>query len=198
MASSQGFWTSVANASDPKRKFRFLVTIGSMPDGATWYSKSINKPTVTIAEATHKFLNHTFHYPGSVTWNEITATLVDPVSPDAAVNLSRIIKESGYHPPVDVNDTTTISKSTAVAALQSVVISQINSGGAPMETWTLVNAFITEVDYGGELSYDGDDLAEISVKFRYDWASIETFHKADSGPSGAPGKNRYWMPGQSG
>ena len=193
--SSQGFWTTVANASDPKRKFRFLVTIGSMPDGATWYSKSVSKPTVNVAEASHKFLNHTFYYTGGVTWDPVNITLVDPVSPDASANLSRILLESGYKPPTDINDTTTISKSAAVSAVQSVVIQQINSTGTPVETWTLNNAFITKVDYGGELSYGEDELANLTVTFRYDWASIETFFGADDGPNRSGGSKRYWVPG---
>ena len=196
MASSQGFWTS-AQLADPKRKFRFLVTIGSMPDGATWYAKSVDKPVISIANEAHQFLNHTFYYPGSVTWNEVSAVLVDPVSPDAAANLTRIVLESGYHPPVDVNDTTTISKSRAVAALQAVVISQIDSDGSPVETWSLNNAFITDVNYGGNLSYGDDALAEVTVKFRYDWASIETAYKAEPGPLGHPASNRFWVPGQT-
>ncbi len=196
MASSQGFWTS-AQQADPKRKFRFLVTIGSMPDGATWYSKSVEKPKITINNESHKFLNHTFYYPGGITWNPVTVTLVDPVSPDASANLSRIIYESGYHPPVDVNDTTTISKSRAVAALQAVVISQIDSDGVPLETWTLNNAFITEVGYGGSLAYGDDNLSDVTVQFRYDWASIETAYQAEPGPLGHPASNRFWVPGQS-
>jgi len=195
--SSQGFWTTVASAADPKRKFRFLVTIGSMPDGATWYSKSVTKPSVEVNSVEHVYLNHTFYYPGGVTWGPVSITLVDPVSPDASANLSRILLESGYKPPSDINDTTTISKSSAVSALQSVVIQQINSTGTPVETWTLHNAFITKVDYGGDLSYGDDELAELTVDFRYDWASIETFYKADDGPNKSGGSKRYWVPGTS-
>ena len=196
MAKSQGFWTS-AQQADPKRKFRFLVTVGSMPDGATWYAKSVDKPTITVNAASHQFLNHTFYYPGNVTWNAVNLTLVDPVSPDASANLSRILLESGYHPPVNVNDTTTVSKSRSVASLQAVVISQIDSDGVPLETWTLNNAFITEVNYGGSLSYGEDALAEVTVQFRYDWASIETAYQADPGPLGHPASNRFFALGQS-
>jgi len=207
MSSTAGFWTSAAVS--PKRKFRFLVRIGSMPNGATWYAKSVDKPAVTVGTTDHKFLNHTFYYPGNVTWNEITVELVDPVSPDASINLSRILFDSGYVPPTDVNSTTTISKSEAVDAVQSVVIEQIDSNGDPLERWTLTNPFVTNVDYGGKLSYGEEGLATVSVKFRYDWASIETFlpgtagtgaNKADPGPgteNTAPGLNKYWGPGQS-
>jgi hypothetical protein len=192
--SNAGFWTSTLVS--PKRKFRFLVTIGNMPNGATWYAKSATKPAITVSATPHLFLNHTFHYPGKVEWNEITVVLVDPVSPDASANLSRIILESGYHPPSDVNDTSTISKSNAVAALGGVAIQQIDAEGVPVETWTLNNAFIKEVAYGGDLAYGEDALAEVTVKLQYDWASIETFYAAEAGVS-TEGTNRYWVPGQS-
>jgi len=190
-----GFWTSTDVS--PKRKFRFLLTMGNMPNGATWYTKSVTKPKVTINSVDHKFLNHTFKYPGSVTWNDVTVTLVDPVSPDAAANLSRIIRESGYRPPVDVNDTTTISKKNAVEALGPVVITQIDSEGLPVETWTLNNAFIQDVNYGGDLNYATDELTDITIVFKYDWASIETTNPSEAGPILGEAKNRYWMPGQS-
>ena len=57
-----------------------------MPDGATWYAKSVTKPEVTIGTSEHQFLNHTFYYPGNVKWNLVTVELVDPVSPDAVAN----------------------------------------------------------------------------------------------------------------
>ena len=192
---ASGFWTS--SDVSPKRKFRFLLTIGSMPNGATWYTKSVGKPTLTIGSSPHKFLNHTFKYPGGVTWNDVSATLVDPVSPDASANLSRIIRESGYRPPVDVNDTTTISKKNAVAALGTVVITQIDSEGRAVEIWTLNNAWISDVSYGSDLSYDAEDLTDLTIKFTYDWASIETANAAEAGPVLGEASNRYWVPGQS-
>ena len=204
MSSTAGFWTSAAVS--PKRNFRFLVRIGSMPNGATWYSKSVTKPQVNVNPSTHEFLNHTFYYPGKVTWNEITIELVDPVSPDASINLSRILFDSGYRPPTDVNDNTTISKKEAVDALQSIVIEQIDAAGDPIERWTLTNPFLTEVNYGGKLEYGSEGLTTVSLKCRYDWASIETFkpgganNKADPGPGSenpAPGLNKYWGPGQN-
>lgn len=204
MANSAGFWTS--SQVSPKRNFRFLVRIGSMPDGATWYAKSVTKPSVTVNASTHEFLNHTFYYPGKVTWNEVTIELVDPVSPDASINLTRILFDSGYVPPTSVNDVTTISKREAVDAVQSVVIEQIDSDGQVIERWTLTNAFITSVDFGGTLKYGEEGLTSLSAKFRYDWAAIETFlpgggaNKASPGPGSedpAPGLNKYWGPGQS-
>jgi hypothetical protein len=69
-----------AGSKDPKRKFRFKVEFETLGGGnVLWYAKTIGKPSMTIsADTTHKFLGHTFKYPGSVTWEDIELTLVDP------------------------------------------------------------------------------------------------------------------------
>ena len=161
---------------DPKRKFRFTVEfqgIQAAQGGAMlWYAKTAAKPSFQIAEATHKFLNHTFYYPGSVTWQDIGITLVDPVEPDMAATLSDIVVQSGYTPPTDSTSLSTMSKAKAAGALGTVIITQIDSDGNPLETWTLWNSWIKEVKYG-DLGYDGDDLTEMTVTLKYDWARIE-------------------------
>ena len=162
---------------DPKRKFRFTVEfqgIQAAQGGAMlWYTKTAAKPSFQVAEATHKFLNHTFYYPGSVTWQDISITLVDPVDPDMAATLSDIVVQSGYTPPTDSTSLSTMSKAKAAGALGTVIITQIDSDGNPLETWTLWNSWIKEVKYG-DLGYDGDDLTEMTVALKYDWARVET------------------------
>jgi len=77
-----GFWTTSVS-KDPKRNFRWLVIFPNMPHGATWYAKKMVQPKFSLEEAKHNYLNHTFYYPGRVTWETITCTLVDPVTPHA-------------------------------------------------------------------------------------------------------------------
>lgn len=169
---------------DPKRKFRFTVEfqgIQAAQGGAMlWYAKTATKPSFQIAAAEHKYLNHTFYYPGSVTWQDVTVTLVDPVDPDMAATLSDIVVQSGYSPPADANDLVTMSKAKAAGALGTVIVTQIDAEGATLEQWTLWNSFITEVKYG-DLEYGGDDLTELSVTLKYDWARLKTEH--DTGAS---------------
>jgi len=94
------FWSTDFRADttlkDPKRKFRFTVSftgIQAAQGGAVlWYAKTVSKPSFQIASSEHKYLNHTFYYPGSVTWQDITLTLVDPVEPDMAATLSDIVR----------------------------------------------------------------------------------------------------------
>ena len=182
------FWTD-STGQDPKRNYRFLVTIGNMPDGATWYAKSATKPAFEITEAQHSFLNHNFYYPGRVQWQPVEVVLVDPVSPDALGNILSIIQGAGYKPPANFNETTTISKSTAVSSMGGVVIQVIQADGSILESWTLNGAFITNVSYDG-LAYDNDDISTISLSFRYDWADCVTANPA-TGVSGGPANDFF-------
>ena len=193
------FWTD-AQFEDPKRAYRFLVDIGRMPNGATWYAKSCKKPEITISTIEHNFLNHKFYYPGRAEWAEVTVTLVDPVSPDAAINTAALIRAGGYNPPKNVNDAATISKQASVAAMGSVRISQINSEGQAVETWTLWKPFITGVTYG-DLDYSSDDMTEITMTIRYDWAIIQTEKSSETGAKRPDGKdvdgNVFFNPGEN-
>ena len=180
---------------DPKRKFRFTVEfqgIQSAQGGAMlWYAKTAAKPSFQIASAEHKYLNHTFYYPGSVTWQDVAITLVDPVNPDMAATLSDIVVLSGYSPPVDSTDLATMTKAKAAGALGTVIVSVIDGDGNTLEKWTLWNAWITEVKYG-DLEYGGDDLTEMSVTLKYDWARLQTENTEGSVTVANTGANEFF------
>lgn len=174
------FWTSVSKTdNDPKRNFRWKIEIGGMVDGVdvaggvVWWAKKVTKPNFTIQESKHNFLNHTFYWPGRTEWQPISMTLVDPVSPNAVAQTSRIIAASGYKIPGDGNMLETMSKGKASAELGRVVITQVDHTGEPIETWTLQNPFFKTVKFG-ELDYENDELTQIELELRYDWAVCET------------------------
>lgn len=191
--SNHGFWTRPL--IDPKRNYRFLVNIPNMPNGATWFAKGVKKPKINVSETPHAYLNHTFKYPGRVTWDDVTVTLVDPVEPNAAAHLAAVIQASGYVIPGNYTHVTTISKKKATSMLGGIQIIQLNESitgvasgdgadpdGSPfpppestdneVEKWTLQNAWIKDIDFG-ELSYESDDLTEISLTLAYDWATMD-------------------------
>lgn len=174
------FWgtdLSSNTSGDPKRKFRWKVQIGNIGDGTgvIWYAKTVTKPEMTVGDLEHKFFGHTFKFPGSVTWNDLEITLVDPVSPDAAKQTLSIMHEAGYRFPEagyqnpDAGGLTSISKDKAVDALKPFIISQLDAEGEVIERWELHNPFLTKVGFG-DLSYDADELSEISLSVKYDWA----------------------------
>ena len=163
---------------DPKRKFRFIVQItGIGTDGGTlWYAKTATKPSFQIGAAEHSYLNHKFYYPGGVTWQDVSITLVDPVDPNIGMSLASIVEQSGYNPPgatFSPGDLATISKGKAVSSLGQVTITQLDGEGRGIENWTLWNAFITELKFG-DLEYGSDDILELSITLKYDWARVDT------------------------
>jgi len=174
------FWTDSLlgrDRLDPKRAYRFIVELNNYDSGATWYAKSVTKPSISVTDTAHTYLNHKFYYPGRVEWSEISVELVDPVSPDAAAETFAILESAGYHIPTstvqEAGDLTTMSKTRAVNALGGVTIKQVDSDGVALETWTLVNPFIKSVNLG-DLSYENDALTSISLGIRYDYAHCQT------------------------
>jgi len=173
---NDGFWTQ--STTNPKRKYRFQVelnggaTIGSsLGTGVLWFAKTVTKPEITVNTAEAQYLSHKFYYPGTVEWNEVSLTLIDPVAPDAAQGTLDLLTRMGYLGPKEAGDADpqTISKRQAF----EVVITQIDADGNPQETWTLKNAILIKLGFG-DLDYASEDLSEIEMSFRYDWATCET------------------------
>jgi len=189
------FWTAYDGKEDkdPKRSYRWVlqitqlgaamggdVTHGSGNDtSVVWYAKKCDKPTFSLSESEHKYLMHTFYFPGKITWNEITATIVDPADPDAVSGLSEMMENSGYKIPIRpaapgtaANPLLeTVGKSKASVALGAVNLFQIDSDGAVVEHWRLNQAWIKEVKPSA-LDYDSEDLSTIDIVLRYDWAQL--------------------------
>ena len=199
------FWTAEKGAlgKDPKRGFRFKVTMTTISDpthgSIIWWAKTVDKPSFETSVTEHDYLNHKFKFPAKTTWNPVTMKMVDPTSPDMVATFSALITAAGYHPPTNADDQTSMSKALATLAVGDVVISQIDAMGKTLEEWTLHNAFITKVTYGN-LDYSSEDLTEVEVEFVYDWAELRvktdgSVHKAESGAGNAqaPIKKEFWV-----
>jgi hypothetical protein len=189
------FWTPTQQGvtKDPKRQFKWLATIGSIP---TYVLKKVDKPSFAISETEHKFLNHTYYYPGRVTWNTITMTIVDVVNPDMAKTVAEIVYNSGYRPlseapGVGQPSASTMCKSNAVAALGSFEIAQIDCDGNEVEAWTLNNAWVQDVKFGS-LDYSSEELLDTDLTIRYDWASLRTANIAAPNDAFGAGPNPIW------
>ena len=176
------FWS--AADFEVKRSFRWRVLLGTEVTGyQPYFAKKVNKPSFSIGETTHNYLNHKFYYPGQITWNDVTLTLVDPVgtSVDQSKSLMHILGTAGYvFPDVSTTDgVQTISKGKSTKGLGLVKIQQLKAeqGGGPgkgsssgvAETWTLFNPWIKEVKFG-DLDYSSEDMVVVDVTFKYDFA----------------------------
>mgnify|MGYP001169265294 CR=1 FL=1 len=184
MAGQAGFWSD--STLEPKRKFRWVLNFAGVPQ---WIVKKVQKPTISVTEAEHTFLNYKFYYPGRVEFNEITITLADPVTPDATAIMEKVILSSGYVPPSNFltaqsnnhpiaakggqdGKLITIDKKNAVEAIGGkLYLQQINALGDPIEEWQLFNPWIKSVNFD-ELDYSSDDLINLELSIRYDWATL--------------------------
>ena len=180
------FWSSPD--LEPKRQFRFMVSMEIDGEELNYAVRSADRPSYTIGETEHRFFNHTFYYPGRMTWNTITLTFVDSVDPGAGEKLYNYLAAVGINnpstPAAAIN--TTITKKSAVTSLGDVRIRELGSGiagnaarTAVLGEWSLLNPFITEVNFGSH-SYDSDDMVEISVTLRYDWANYTVPRDGDT------------------
>jgi hypothetical protein len=183
------FWGQ-ANA-EPKRQFRFELSFtqrngnqkGEIP---VWAVKTATKPVVEVSTIPHQYIDHTFNFPGRVTWQPITVTLVDPVNPDLSFAFLDILGNAGYkYPDTDTIARASLSKKDFTDTIGNVVLKQIDADGLEIERWELVNPIITNIDFGGTLSYESDDMVEVSCTITYDWAVL----KRSGGPNGEGGSN---------
>ncbi len=181
------FWSS--NTVEPKRAFKFMVTI---PGFQPFLVAKADRPSVTIGETPHKFLNHTFYYPGVATWNDVKITFVDPgngqePNQDATLLLYNKLLEMGYRTPefgfTGPNDLSknVISKGLSTTAFNEIQIQTlthgrqitgINNQTTVGEKFILKNAWPKEINFGS-FDYNGEDLLQLEVTFKYDFAHLK-------------------------
>jgi len=187
------FWS--APTVEPKRAFKFKVTI---PGFQPFLVSKADRPSVTIGETPHKFLNHTFYYPGAATWNDVKITFVDPgnglePNQDATLLLYNKLLEMGYRTPEggDLGPpnlySNVISKGLSSQAFSEIQIetltsksqiSGINNQTVRGEFFVLKNAWPKEMNFGS-FDYNGEDLLQLEVTFKYDFAKLYTKNGKD-------------------
>ena len=168
------FWSEPG--SEPKRGYRWLMRFGINGINAIdeFLVKTVSRPSWSLTESSHVFLNHTFHYPGRVTYDDISVTIVDSIQPNAAVNMYNLLVAAGYTTPDTANfDFTTVSKKGwgQSAGLGDVQIVQLDHDAVALETWHLYNAWIKSCNLG-DLSYESDDLLNVQLTLKYDYFKI--------------------------
>jgi hypothetical protein len=173
-----GFWSDIN--MDPKRSFRWLFYIDSV--AAPYLCRSVKKPSFSVGNISHQFVNHTFYYPGRVSWNPVDVSIVDPAGggfgyegEDTSVSLLNAIYASGYTNPDKGGPNgsiSSISKKAANTYIGVPRIEQIDGDGEPIEEWTLHNAWIESADFGS-LDYGSEEMVSLSMTLRYDWATMD-------------------------
>ena len=168
------FW-SEANMA-PMRNYRWKLQItGLNKNDIVWWAKTVNVPSWDMNEVEHDYFDNKYYFPGRVTWQDVEVTLVDPVSPSAVDLTNQILNKSGYNVPSKAEgQKKTLSKAKAAGgdAMGTFILELMDAEGNIKEKWILNNAFIKAAKYG-DLDYSKDELRQISLTIKYDWATCE-------------------------
>ena len=179
---------------EPKRNFRFQVVFPNLSSDISYMVKSVNKPGVSIDATTHRFLNHQFHFPNIVKWDDVSISFIDSFEPNVGSTFYNALLAAGYINPVDGSYKAGLTKSNFVNnGIGDVKIRQLTGtgmSGADLRTetlnpgvssqteygeeWILVNSMLTSIKFGEGMSYDSDDLVGVDITVKYDYATYSS------------------------
>lgn len=170
---------------EPKRDNKFILELQKVD---VFFITDVTIPKATVAsEAKHNFLSHTFKFPGRLTWADSTFKITDTIDKNVANLFIKHLKNAGYVFPssFDREDPTsatyylkTIRKGFDGSLLQNMTIKSLDSVGTVIESWTLKNAFLKDIDFGG-YKYETDGLKNISITTACDWVDYVSYFSAD-------------------
>ena len=165
--------------------------------GNIWWAKTIDKPGYSVVDLNKdKYYSQVAKAPpvvNSLTPNlkPVTMTLIDPVYPNTTRKLVRYLRRGGFQEQqayeetfkfggpsqsyIGTNGFADATRSRIGGAFNGfprVEIDQLDSSGRVIESWTLINAYPAEVDFG-KLDYSSDGLVEITVTWGYQTFTCE-------------------------
>lgn len=169
-------WAADKTGLDPKRSYRFILYLNGVP---SYFVKSTGVPQLTVADGgTHKFLGHTFNFPGGAKWEgDITVKLVDTIDYNMSQKFMDAVRQAGYVFPSKFSESSTDSQyfrktiAKQKFPFSNILIQRLDAEGAVKETWKLYNPWINKVVFGNA-SYEEEKLLEVDVTFKYDWAEL--------------------------
>jgi hypothetical protein len=146
---------------EPKLKNRYLFQIDGVP---AYLVKTANRPNIEFEEVTLEHMNVKRFVKGKGTWSELEVTLYDPVVPSAAQAVMEWVRLS--HESVTGRD------GYSDFYKKDVTIQVLGPVGDIVEEWKLKGAWIKSANFG-ELSFESNDPADITVTLRYDYAILQ-------------------------
>ena len=170
------FWTE--STLDPVRKYRFRVSTPSSFSqvGGWWWAKSVDKPGYSFNTSEYQLTNHKFKFPGVLTWNDISITIIDDATDQMGSRAHSLLNNLGYIYTAPIEKTghydAGAKKPELGGSITDLVIEQLNGKGETIEEWTLQGVFVKAVDFG-QLAYSDDELVDIKIDISYDYATLK-------------------------
>lgn len=175
-------WTTEASTNfgkNPEEDIRLDTHIYAL--------KECTKPSYTIDTSSHVLLNHTFNYPKNVVWGPIKVKMisaVDKKSLPLGFIFQYLLYSGGYMTPDQENSFNlqqirqisktelSFQKIDIFQVGEDALLSETGEMDDKIETWSLYNAFIKNVNFG-TLSYNSEEFVDIEFDIVYDYAKLE-------------------------
>ena len=147
-------------AFEPKLQNRFIMYIDGIP---AFLVKKISRPNIQFGEVTLDHINVKRKIKGKADWQNVTATLYDPVTPSGAQAVMEWVRLS--HESVTGRDgySDFYKKDIRFNALGPV--------GDIVEEWIMKGAYVQQANFG-EMDWSVDTPVEISLTIRMDYAIL--------------------------
>jgi len=155
-----------ATSLQPKRKNLWYVKFEDDYGIQQFSLKTSGLPGGEFAEITVDYINNKFYFPGKWTWNEVEMTFNDYIKNSVAEKLYTWFRACFNPTGGEMPFSSEIKK--------DVYIILLSPTGEDIETWTLKGAWPKKFDWGDGLDYSSDDVREVTIGFRYDYAELAT------------------------
>jgi hypothetical protein len=156
LSSAEMFYT----AYEPKLQNRFIFYIDGLP---AYLVKNADRPKVQFDDVTLEHINVKRKIKGKADWQNINATLYDPVTPSGAQAVMEWIRLS--HESVTGRD------GYSDFYKKDVRFNVLGPVGDVVEEWICKGAFITSADFGSG-DWSSSTPMEISLTMRVDYCIL--------------------------
>ena len=161
MAETLSVTDMLPNKFEPKRKFRWVFKIEGID---AFLMKTAARPSYSTEEVEVGFINATRYLAGKTKFGELSVTLHDAIAPSGAQQVMEWIRlhyesvsaRSGY----------------ADFYKRDCQLKMLDPVGTVVELWDIKGCFIKAAEYG-DLDYETNDMAEISLTLRFDNAVLQ-------------------------
>ena len=139
--------------------FRFPADLGIQE----WWLTSASRPSIKQNETPIDFLNTKTWVVGKYEWESINVVLKDPIGPSASQAVMEWIR---LH-----SESVTGRQGYAAGYKRDVELEMLDPTGVVVSKWILKNVMCTTANFG-DLNYSTDDLADITLTLRFDYAIL--------------------------
>ena len=148
---------------EPLRKNRWLLRFPADLGIQEWWCKTASRPKITQEGKAIEFLNTETYVVGRYKWDEIQVTMRDPIGPSASQAVMEWVR---LH-----SESVTGRQGYAAGYKRDVELEMLDPTGVVVSKWILKNTMVTSADFGS-LDYANDDLTEITLGLRFDYAIL--------------------------